>query len=86
MQREMRAHAINNLDNNQFMTLKRSDGSILDFCSVKSKVTALYLSTEEIALVNLSNVPTSSQHENTEILSTAKMSTFTTCEALDIVM
>jgi hypothetical protein len=50
------------------MLSKRSCGSILEYFTKKSTDQTASLSTEEIALENLNDFSTSSQHENRENL------------------
>jgi hypothetical protein len=56
------------------MEWKRSAGSILDFFSKKSKAHGSSLSTEEIPLVDITDLRTVSRDENTEISSATKIS------------
>ncbi len=56
------------------MASKRSTGSILDFFSEKSKAQGSSLSTEEIPLLDITDLRTGSRDENTEISSATKIS------------
>jgi hypothetical protein len=56
------------------MASKRSAGSILDFFSKKPKTEGSSLSTEEIPLVDITDLQTGSRDENTEVSSATKIS------------
>ncbi len=56
------------------MASKRSTGSILDFFSRKSKAQGSSLSTEEIPLVDITDLRTGSRDENTKISFATKIS------------